>query len=1178
MEKNNCDCIFDSQKAYISTTKSSSDIIDSILIQDYLTNLELVKRIKEGTLHLICANGNELIKYESEIRKSHFQHKYCQGHEWHPMGEWHKHWQSLFPESEREVSIGERIADVVVGMNVLEFQHSKIVEEIVIARQENYKKHGKILNWIVDCNGSILVEKCDTGFLIIFQSDFWKYENFKSHDFIFLNVGDSIFKINPSKVKMHMIVVNEEKTRDEFVNAMMNNDLKFWKDEVKTNCTIYHKQRGAGSGKTFESIQILDSPNFCYEFVLYLTKLHTAKDVILQELKSQLSNGLVENLEEMESNLSGKQYVFQFKRKDSGKVIYVIVGTIDSFIWAVADSKERGRDYFIELTKSIQKGFHKISNDGRIKYANASPKLNLRSLILIDEAQDLPSDYIEALISIIKITNVDVMTIGDKLQSLWCEQNTHTFLEKMDIDHISIQRDIGKNVVRRFHNRQFIDLINTVIPFEEFNLPKIEGICDIQCKYKHEDDICPYHLFQIKNTFDKTHTDILNDIEFIITKMEEEIQRYHYLPNNFMFIFPILKNNTFANMLESRLQDFWVKKFNDEDYQNIAKKNSPFWSKILSEANLPYFKFVYLHKHDEGKSINLVESENSTRIVSIHSSKGNGCEVVFLFDVNEARLNHFAHGSKLIYTSLLNVALTRQKKKLYMGIECNGDDIHGRFLSFEIEKNIEIETKLQLKSSIKFDQISNLALGKYFEKIDSQIIIPGMYETSIPKNDQNGIIDWGHHVIRYAVLFYNFIANIVNDNVLLDHKDQFTTILWKISNHNVSIESYFYDDYMKNLWKINHARKQNKDVYHIPLLKFDSKFKFEYDRYTDYLKQIMTHIQEKIRLSLKDNCCPILCPLETIVFQHMKSVKDKGKFCDPTIMTVYDIIYCYETCADEIDESHQTLGCLCSKMFQTGYFHDGKRYHEIRQSIKCHYEKLKWIDEMYFNFITYVESKLSIDKLSYNQHLFVSFKKDQNFNLYREFELIANSEQYVIIFYFKPQYNKLNFYELMFKIIFDTFLIENMDQKHSEKNYEKFHNKKIIACILTLDTTQPIFYEMDLKKHKPLFIDVVKDFLYSKYHIHHSVIFDLYQYCKSIKPQGKTSFGFTYEKLVEKYEHIPFYVKDYFNDINKLSTDEQRKIAIHFNDKSFVENELDRKLDIAIKNYLDLGPKEEFDF
>ena len=74
--------------------------------------------------------------------------------------------------------------------------------------------------------------------------------------------------------------------------------------------------------------------------------------------------------------------------------------------------------------------------------------------------------------------------------------------------------------------------------------------------------------------------------------------------------------------------------------------------------------------------------------MSIHASKGNGCEVVFLLGITENNLKVFSGKTgNLMYDSLLHVAITRQKKSLYIGLVNNNDDIWKRFHGHHIEKN-----------------------------------------------------------------------------------------------------------------------------------------------------------------------------------------------------------------------------------------------------------------------------------------------------------------------------------------------------------------------------------------------------------------------------------------------------------------------------------------------------------
>ena len=70
-----------------------------------------------------------------------------------------------------------------------------------------------------------------------------------------------------------------------------------------------------------------------------------------------------------------------------------------------------------------------------------------------------------------------------------------------------------------------------------------------------------------------------------------------------MFIFPIMKKNVIAVELESQMNEYWIEQSEDEN---------------------EYKQYAYLHKHEEGSVINTNDSENSSRIMSFQTSKGDG--------------------------------------------------------------------------------------------------------------------------------------------------------------------------------------------------------------------------------------------------------------------------------------------------------------------------------------------------------------------------------------------------------------------------------------------------------------------------------------------------------------------------------------------------------------------------
>jgi len=417
---------------------------------------------------------------------------------------------------------------------------------------------------------------------------------------------------------------------------------------------IYLNQRGAGCGKTYQSIQLMNDARFQNKKIfIYLTKMHSAKEVIYSELQQQESS--FQYLKMEMNDPSGKQYKISFLKKDS--TINVFIGTIDSFTYAMCDKTVPidDDDYFRGIVNSIQTG--NIVNAELVKYAQQHRRLNRECLVIIDEAQDLEPEYIKAFESVITKTNMDVYVIGDKLQSIWGNNNIYTYMEHNTLS-IPVERSKGLNHVMRFHNHHFQDFVNSVIDFKKYGLPPIEAICNKPgCVHSTE---IPYHFFHTKGSDDYDDTS-----DKVIEYMTQEIDTHGYLPHNFMIIFPILKNNVLAEVLCSKIQRFWEKRLGKE---NREKENG--------EKE----KHIYLHRSVEGQTIQLKDSEKSTRILSIHTSKGNGCEVVFLLGCTERALRIFSKQTgNLVYDSLLHVAITRQKKSLYIGFDNDYDDIYRKF-------------------------------------------------------------------------------------------------------------------------------------------------------------------------------------------------------------------------------------------------------------------------------------------------------------------------------------------------------------------------------------------------------------------------------------------------------------------------------------------------------------------
>ena len=111
-----------------------------------------------------------------------------------------------------------------------------------------------------------------------------------------------------------------------------------------------------------------------------------------------------------------------------------------------------------------------------MKYAGQYIQLSKETEIWIDEVQDLPINYLDAISKIIYDTGCYVNVVGDKLQSLEYNDNFLTNIVTEGLPNIII--DIRKpiNINRRIKVTNMEDEINRLCAFEKYNLPNI--VCD----------------------------------------------------------------------------------------------------------------------------------------------------------------------------------------------------------------------------------------------------------------------------------------------------------------------------------------------------------------------------------------------------------------------------------------------------------------------------------------------------------------------------------------------------------------------------------------------------------------------------------------------------------------------------------------------------------------------------
>ena len=93
--------------------------------------------------------------------------------------------------------------------------------------------------------------------------------------------------------------------------------------------------------------------------------------------------------------------------------------------------------------------------------------------------------------------------------------------------------------------------------------------------------------------------DLHKQVIEIMKYYKKEVTENNRNPNDFLIVTPFVNTNPLVDFLHDRIRKFWKTRENKDKYE----------------------KYSVFHKSKEGSSIDLSESDDATRIVSIHSSK-----------------------------------------------------------------------------------------------------------------------------------------------------------------------------------------------------------------------------------------------------------------------------------------------------------------------------------------------------------------------------------------------------------------------------------------------------------------------------------------------------------------------------------------------------------------------------
>jgi hypothetical protein len=1006
-------------------------------------------------------------------------------------GPWHTQWQALFSNTEvpmpqrqhrnrradallegvfiefqddRIIQEGaheskeERKEDtnIVFEDVVIEFQHSYISQQEVDERKADYALNNKGIIWVINCTTALDVppdSKSNKWFIALKRS--WKYKSFSSYSRIYLDYGvHGIYECNPSNVcsKISIPVYLFCKTREDFQEEIIGNkkDLhSLTREPTEPSLTIY--QRMAGSGKTYFIAGFpMDKKYDEYINFIYLTKTHSAKKVIYDEIIHRSS------LKREDSHVDNKTYDLIVNDKK------IRIGTIDSLIYSqCVDKPENKLMYFEDMVNKL------IDANELSKNSYKNIKLSYKTLIILDEVQDVRLNYINALTKISSFFYVDMVCVGDKLQSIYTCDNVYSNEIKLQDDWkvaVDHRKDDDCHFRRSEHNPSVKRFINKCVDFKTHGLSNLrvkckEGGSDCkECRTRESSDsVKLFYMPDRRNFIEGSMIDFVWDI------FRKEIDTHGYdNPDHYTILFPIISQNNLAVALEERINYYWTDYFKSnpdklEKYKLYLKDK--YEINNVDETG----SYTFFHKSDNYGPIDLTESDGLTKIMSIHASKGTGNDVIIVMSMFQSLLNSFS-SDKLMHKSMLYVALTRTKHMVYMGIN-DTDDIYIRCKrAHEKVCKDEIDCKFRgdlvgvnVNIQVKDESISRDDKTQFYETVYKNTPV-SMCDDEKKTNTKKINIDMTHHITRYIACknLIQFKINYYSDGCRTDGYFFLSKNIMKLSCivlDNAVTYFKFLDlfhqvkkaskekDIMNMVFKSGFDLDKN-DLDHYSFFKNNRKItKFSIKRipifpnakhpiYTTILHDIIDKLCSGIitKTNMDD-----LCLLEHLVLGFIVEIQKRGKYSGLTPTSIYRVMH--EQQLNGINE-YMHSKCKCRHYFSI---------HHNTNDKQTFYNKIRPLNEV---------CRAEIDKIRFTEmiarqeiHSFTCMPAGLLAYHFSDVDLIETRSGSAVVIVFQPDISELN----KVSIIVNT-LLKIMILLYDKKwNSDDYKYNKVSALIFSLN-------------------------------------------------------------------------------------------------------------------------------
>ncbi|MBP02865.1 MAG: hypothetical protein CMM25_08660, partial [Rhodospirillaceae bacterium] len=903
----------------------------------------------------VCPYGHPLIFCQNHNGTKFFKHKNISDMApgFSPMTDWHDLWEKEFEKMDshgrRQVEFtfyappGEifktrnRRPDITIHdhKRTLEIQHSYQSKDTTNDRVADHKIAGFELYWLINGNYCTTTTKLDENrYQIHFYADHWKYRNFADCDRCFLDINDEIFYFEPNRVAHGYINASAPLSRPDFIN-MFQNAANFDElyEKTPSQCTIIVDDKGAGSGKSYDTTKNFTEPRwFNIESFIYVTKQKSNIEGNVKQLQEHIKNDYLPEFTCISgpNAIADNKFHFEFKSDITGQSVHIFYGTLDAFVWAVSNPKKNSGDIFAARVQAMAE-CGKLGGLGQTTYGGKDIKVDSKMLICVDEAQDNGTQYFNGILGLAMKTHASVYLCGDTLQSLKEEKNliTEANDEPNSDGVIQVIKGEISNVTRRY-GPSIARFVNAMVPYESFGKDPVTS--DFSDEQRHnavfENRARPDSVLKGVSIWDKPESflimngenkkNILEEhekfYEKFINDVKTMIENFYLVPDDFILIFPILRGNVMAGDLERRLNQMWGDMFLNPDYIERVLKRHPYWKDNYITAR-ETINLCQLHSSAGDGSINLAESRYKTRIVSVHTAKGDGRAVSIAF-LSQSSIELFEPLGEgyLVYESFVNVGVTRAKLHQIVVTSSIDGEIYDRIRAWQIQEggtpvssnygkfpDFSIKTEI---NKIDLTSITQDDMDKFIEIYENVFEpIDNIHERVVKNcktNDSNQDIE--HHQLRGAMAYFGILCAFIET-----YRDQETIGRTQVLLKAIQASE---KDCSKPLLPKDYDNFEHCDKLYPLFLSHDS-----IERSRVLMKIIKKHrddIAQKLDAFIKggEGELDYTCPLQALILQHMLEV-DKSTKSDLSPALINRILHSHLSSVNDMNPHvHRNCDCI----------------------------------------------------------------------------------------------------------------------------------------------------------------------------------------------------------------------------------------------------------------------------